>query len=664
MTQPAILFSGQGAQKIGMARDWIESSATARDLADKADHALGYSLTDIMFEGPADSLTATSKCQPALYLHGLIGLALLKERLPNLQPSAAAGLSLGEFTAHAAAGTFSFLDGLRLVSQRGTFMEEACNATNGSMAALIGGEVSKIEELAAATGVDIANLNAPGQIVLSGSAEKIDEAVAKAKDFGIRRAIKLNVAGAYHSSLMSSAQEKLAAELNDTTITTPSIPVVANFTAQPVCSEAEIRSTLTSQVTGSVRWIESIQHLVAAGQTHFIEIGPGKVIAGLVAKIAPEATVISVEDVPSLEAAASRKYYEHLNSNIHRGTHHLARAATDAHEQARETISRHLNAPATEEVIFTSGTTDSINLVANILHLNPGDEILISTLEHHSNIVPWQMLAERSGASLRIIPCDENGVLDQMAFRGLLSGKTKIMALTWVSNAFGTVNPVAEMAAEAKKHGTTVLLDAAQAIPHLSIDVQALPVDFIVFSGHKIYAPTGVGILWGRKELLDSLPPWRGGGEMIKEVTFEHTTYNDLPFKYEAGTPNIEGGIALAAAIDYVNSIGIEEIYKHEKTLIRQAAAALSEIPGIRLFGPEDRVGALSFAIEGVHHYDLGTLIDQMGVAVRTGHHCCQPLMARFGITGTTRASFALYNTEEDIESLTTAVKKAAMMLS
>ncbi|WP_411828154.1 aminotransferase class V-fold PLP-dependent enzyme [Luteolibacter sp. AS25] len=367
---------------------------------------------------------------------------------------------------------------------------------------------------------------------------------------------------------------------------------------------------------------------------------------------------------PTQVLEASRKYYEHLNSNIHRGTHHLARAATDAHEKARETISRHLNAAAPEEVIFTSGTTDSINLVANILTLQPGDEILISTLEHHSNIVPWQMLAERSGASLKVIPCNEEGVLDQGAFRNLLSDKTKILALTWISNAFGTVNPVAEMAAEARKVGSLILLDAAQAIPHLQIDVQSLPVDFIAFSGHKIYAPTGIGILWGRKELLETLPPWRGGGEMIKEVTFEHTTYNDLPFKYEAGTPNIEGGIALAAAIDYVNSIGLEEIYSHEKTLIQQAAAALSEIPGIYLFGPEDRVGALSFAIEGVHHYDLGTLIDQMGVAVRTGHHCCQPLMARFGITGTTRASFALYNTEQDIDSLATAVKKAAMMLS
>ena len=303
MTQPVILFSGQGAQKIGMARDWVESSATARDLAKQADEALGYSLTDIMFNGPEESLTATSKCQPALYLHGLIGLALLKERLPNFQPAAAAGLSLGEFTAHAAAGTFSFIDGLKLVSQRGTFMEEACNATDGSMAALIGGDEEKVRELAAAADVDVANLNAPGQIVISGLSANIDDAVAKAKEFGIRRAIKLNVAGAYHSRLMASAQEKLAAELSGTTITSPPIPVIANFTAAPVASEDEIRSTLTSQVTGSVRWIESIQYLVSQGHTSFIEIGPGKVIAGLVAKIAPDATVISVEDLPSLEAA-------------------------------------------------------------------------------------------------------------------------------------------------------------------------------------------------------------------------------------------------------------------------------------------------------------------------------------------------------------------------
>ena len=306
MTQPVILFSGQGAQKVGMARDWIESSAVARELAAQADAALGYSLTEIMFDGPEESLTATSKCQPALYLHGLIGLALLKERIPGFQPVAAAGLSLGEFTAHAAAGTFSFIDGLRLVSQRGTFMEESCKATDGAMAALIGGDEEKIRELAAAADVDVANLNAPGQIVISGASANIDDAVAKAKDFGIRRAIKLNVAGAYHSRLMASAQEKLAAELAGTAISSPAIPVVANFTAAPVSSVEEIRSTLTAQVTGSVRWIESIQYLVAQGHSLFVEIGPGKVLAGLVAKIAPDATVISVEDAASLDAAVEK----------------------------------------------------------------------------------------------------------------------------------------------------------------------------------------------------------------------------------------------------------------------------------------------------------------------------------------------------------------------
>ena len=361
---------------------------------------------------------------------------------------------------------------------------------------------------------------------------------------------------------------------------------------------------------------------------------------------------------------ASRHYYEALNSNIHRGTHFLARAATAAHEAARETIASHIHANSPDEVIFTSGATDGVNLVSDILPLSAGDEILISTLEHHSNIVPWQMLAERTGAKMVVIPCDENGVLDQTAFANLLSEKTKVLALTWVSNAFGTVNPVREMTAAAKKHGATVLIDAAQAIPHMAIDVRELGADFLVFSGHKVYAPTGIGMLWGRLDLLKSLPPWKGGGEMIKQVTFEGTTYNDPPFKYEAGTPNIEGAIALAAALDYVNAIGLDAIHDHERKLIAAAAEALSEIPGIRLYGPPDRIGALSFAIEGVHHYDLGTLIDQMGVAVRTGHHCCQPLMARFGITGTTRASFALYNTMEDIEALTTAVKKAATMLS
>ena len=371
---------------------------------------------------------------------------------------------------------------------------------------------------------------------------------------------------------------------------------------------------------------------------------------------------------PMAVLLASRHYYEAINANIHRGTHHLARLATETFENARQTVASHLHAASSDEVIFTSGATDSINLVANILSLSgriqPGDEVLISTLEHHSNIVPWQMLCERTSAILKIIPCHEDGTLDQAAFISLLNERTKILALTWISNSFGTVNPVAEMAAAARNAGALVLIDAAQAIAHVPIDVQALDIDFLAFSGHKVYAPTGIGVLWGRAEILNVLPPWRGGGEMIKEVTFEKTTYNELPFKYEAGTPNIEGAIALAAALDFVNGIGLTAIHEHERRLIRSAAEALAPIPGIRFFGPADRAGALSFNVEGVHHYDLGTLMDQMGVAVRTGHHCCQPLMARFGITGTTRASFAVYNTQKDVEALAEATRKAVSMLS
>jgi len=371
---------------------------------------------------------------------------------------------------------------------------------------------------------------------------------------------------------------------------------------------------------------------------------------------------------PMAVLLASRHYYEAINSNIHRGTHQLARAATEAFEKARRTIATHLRAESADEVIFTSGTTGGINLVAGILTLSgrigPGDEVLISTLEHHSNIVPWQMLCQRTGATLKVIPCHDDGTLDREAFHSMLArGGVKIMALTWISNAFGTVNPIAEMTRAAKQAGALVLIDAAQAIAHLPANVRELGADFLAFSGHKVYAPTGIGVLWGRKELLEELPPWQGGGEMIREVTFEHTTYNDPPFKYEAGTPNIEGAIALAAAFDYVNEIGIEAIHHHEAGLIRAAADALSGIPGIRFYGPADRSGSLSFNFEGVHHFDLGTLLDQMGVAVRTGHHCCQPLMARFGITGTVRASFALYNTEQDVEALADATRKAVSML-
>ena len=370
---------------------------------------------------------------------------------------------------------------------------------------------------------------------------------------------------------------------------------------------------------------------------------------------------------PQCVLDTSRRYYESINSNIHRGTHQLARAATEAFENARNTVAKYLNAASSDEVIFTSGATGGINLAANILSLSgrikANDEVLISALEHHSNIVPWQMLCQRTGAKLKIIPCDDNGSLDLDAFHEAIKGPVKILALTSISNAFGTVNPIAEMTRAAKAAGAIVLIDAAQSIAHLPTDVQSIGADFLAFSGHKIYAPTGIGILWGRKNLLEELPPWQGGGEMIKEVTFDHTTYNDPPFKYEAGTPNIEGAIALAAAIDYVNRIGLDKIHAHEASLIRHAADAISHIPGIRLYGPADRSGSLSFNIEGLHHYDIGTLLDQMGVAVRTGHHCCQPLMKRFGITGNIRASFALYNTQEEINTFAQSLEKAVGML-
>ena len=364
---------------------------------------------------------------------------------------------------------------------------------------------------------------------------------------------------------------------------------------------------------------------------------------------------------------ASRDYYEKLNSNIHRGVHHLAQAATAAHEAARETIARHLNATRPEEIIFTSGTTDSVNLVASSLGRSDrfvnGDEIIISGLEHHSNTVPWQMLCERLGITLKVIPVLDDGTLDLDAYQNLLTDRTKLVAVNHVSNAFGTVNKVIHICSQAKKVGALTFIDGAQSLPHMNIDVKGIDCDFYAFSGHKVYGPTGIGILYGKHDLLCELPPWRGGGEMIKEVTFEKTTYNDPPFKFEAGTPNIEGGIALAAAIDYVNKVGLTHIASHESALIEKAAAMLAELDGVTIYGPPDRTGAISFNFEGVHHYDLGTLLDQMGLALRTGHHCCQPLMARFGVAGTLRASFALYNTEQEIDVLEAALKKALMML-
>lgn len=364
---------------------------------------------------------------------------------------------------------------------------------------------------------------------------------------------------------------------------------------------------------------------------------------------------------------ASRDYYESYNSNIHRGVHHLAQCATAGHEKARETIANHLNASRPEEIIFTSGTTDAINIVASSLgrsnRLKAGDEIIISGLEHHSNTVPWQMLCERLGITLRVIPVFDDGTLDLVTYDSMLSERTALVAVSHISNAFGTVNNVIHICSQAEKHGALSLIDGAQSIPHQRIDLKLIGCDFYVFSGHKVYAPTGIGILFGRYDLLCELPPPRGGGEMIREVTFENTTYNDPPFKYEAGTPNIEGAIALAAALDYVNNLGIDRISAHEHRLIQKAAERISALDGVTLYGPSDRAGALSFGFLGIHHYDLGTLLDQMGFALRTGHHCCQPLMARFGITGTLRASFAAYNTNEEVEQLGEALEKALRML-
>ena len=372
---------------------------------------------------------------------------------------------------------------------------------------------------------------------------------------------------------------------------------------------------------------------------------------------------------PRQVSEAMTRYYDEINSNIHRGAHKLAREATLAHEAARTTVARHLNAAQEYEVIFTSGTTDSINLVSNTLALSSkighGDHIVISGLEHHSNIVPWQMLCERTGAELKVIPVLDNGTLDLSAYHNLLAdGTVKLVAVNHVSNALGTINPIEKIITAAKAVGALTLIDGAQSAPHMNIDVQQLGCDFFVFSGHKTYGPTGIGVLYGKEKILDALPPWRGGGEMIKEVTFEKTTYNDLPFKFEAGTPDIEGAISLASAIDYMNTIGMETIASHEQTLQTTASAALQDIPGIAFYGTSpEKAAVISFLVEGIHHYDMGTLMDQMGVAVRTGHHCCQPLMARFGITGTIRASFAAYNTMEEIEQFVSSVRKAAMML-
>ncbi|MFN5422972.1 MAG: aminotransferase class V-fold PLP-dependent enzyme [bacterium] len=360
-------------------------------------------------------------------------------------------------------------------------------------------------------------------------------------------------------------------------------------------------------------------------------------------------------------------YYSNYNSNIHRGLHTLADEATAAYELSRKTVKEFIGAEFEEEIIFTKGTTESINLVAaswGAAFLNNGDEIIISSLEHHANIVPWQMIAEQKGAILKIIPIDDHGVLDMEAFAKLLTDKTKFVSIIHVSNALGVINPVEEIIRMAHEKKALVLVDGAQSSIHLDIDVTKMDCDFYAFSGHKVYGPTGVGVLYGKKELLEKIPPYQGGGEMIKEVTFEKTTYNELPFKFEAGTPNIADVIALEAGITFINKLGKPAIRKHEDTLLQYATERLKEIDGLKIIGDvENKVSVISFVIDGVHPQDLAVLLDNQGIAVRTGHHCAQPLMKRLGIVGTTRASFAAYNTIEEIDILITALNKATKML-
>lgn len=370
---------------------------------------------------------------------------------------------------------------------------------------------------------------------------------------------------------------------------------------------------------------------------------------------------------PKIVIDAIANYYQTINANIHRGVHYLSQMATDAYEVSRGKIQRHINAQFPHEVIFTSGTTHAINAVANGFAsiLKVGDEVLVSALEHHSNIVPWQMLCERTGATLKVIPMNENGELLLDEYEKLLSTNTKIVAVNHISNALGTINPIQIMIEKAHQVGAAILIDGAQATPHLKPDVQELDCDFYVFSGHKICGPTGIGILYGKEEWLRKLPPYQGGGEMIATVSFEKTTYADLPHKFEAGTPNIEGGIVLGTAVDYLNEIGFDNIAAYEHELLVYGTEKLLEIEGLKIYGTaKEKASVISFNIDGIHPYDIGTIIDKLGIAVRTGHHCAQPIMDFYQIPGTIRASFAFYNTKEEIDIFVGAVKKAQMMLS
>lgn len=370
--------------------------------------------------------------------------------------------------------------------------------------------------------------------------------------------------------------------------------------------------------------------------------------------------------------AIAEEYYN-VNANVHRGVHYLSQQATDLHEQARETVQHFINAPRTEEVIFTRGTTESLNLVAysyGEAFLQAGDEVIVSEMEHHSNIVPWQLLRDRKGIVLKVIPMTDDFQLDQEAYHSLFTERTRLVCCCQVSNVLGTTNPVREMAAYAHQHGAHFLVDAAQSVPHMPVDVQQLDCDFLVFSGHKVYGPTGIGVLWGRKEILDQMPPYQGGGEMIARVTWEKTTYERLPFKFEAGTPDYVGSHALAVALDYVSAIGMEKIHQHERELTQYALEQMRQIEGMTLYGHPllaqksggEGTGPISFNVGNIHPLDLGTLLDRLGIAIRTGHHCAQPLMQRCGVEGMARISFGLYNTREEVDAFITALRRVVRM--
>lgn len=365
--------------------------------------------------------------------------------------------------------------------------------------------------------------------------------------------------------------------------------------------------------------------------------------------------------------AITDEYYS-VNANVHRGVHFLSQQATNLHEASRETVRQFINARSTAEIVFTRGTTESINLVASTFtdsQMKAGDEVIVSAMEHHSNIVSWQLQAARKGIVLRVIPINDRGELLLDEYEKLFSERTKLVSVTHVSNVLGTVNPVKDIIATAHAYGVPVLIDGAQSIPHIKVDVQDLDADFYVFSGHKIYGPTGVGVLYGKEEWLDRLPPYQGGGEMIKNVSFEKTTFNELPFKFEAGTPDYIGTTALAKALDYVSALGIDAIARHEHELTTYALARLKAIPGMRIFGEAAERGAvISFLVGNIHPFDMGTLLDRLGIAVRTGHHCAEPLMHRMGIEGTVRASFGLYNTKEEVDALAAGIERVSRMFA